>query len=168
LYVKEHLPMFGRRPLWFYKELLKVPSIRLLRPEVDAHRLTAISAGVVTITNTTGIEAILHGKNVVVLGSIFYDVFDCVQKVDSYCSLPRALSLAATQSGPSREEQVRIVHSLLRSTHVGNMDDPIENPQACAPHSVEAIADALEAEIRGPGSTDAGTARGVGETIRER
>jgi hypothetical protein len=168
LYVKEHLPMLGRRPFWFYRELLRVPSIRLLRPEVDTHHLIAASAGVVTITNTTGIEAILHGKNVAVLGSIFYDVFDCVQKVDSYCSLPRALSLAATQPGPSREEQVRIVHSLLHSTHVGNMDDPKENPQTSSPQNVEGIADALEAEIRGPSSPDAGTARGAGGTTRER
>jgi hypothetical protein len=129
LYVKEHKAMWGKRPFWFYRNLKAIPSIRLISPTIDIHELLRRCAVVVTITSTTGLEAIFYGKPVICLGNIFYDIFDCVCKVDSYRELPRALLKATNEFKADEKEILRVICTLMRSTHEGNMDDVKNNPK---------------------------------------
>ena len=141
LYVKEHMAMWGRHPLWFYKRLRRIPSIKLIRPEVDIHDLLKQCAAVVTITSTTGLEAILYGKPVVVLGNIFYSIFDCVYKVHSYEELPHVLIKATKEFRHDQEEVLRVVQCLLKATYQGNFDDAKVNPDTYGQPNVKKIAD---------------------------
>lgn len=85
LYVKEHYAILGHRNLQFYKELQKYPNVRLIDPYCNIHSLIRKSLAVIVLTSTTGFEALLHGKKVFVLGEVFYDFFENVEKVkDAY------------------------------------------------------------------------------------
>lgn len=81
LYVKEHYAGLGHRELGFYRKLLAYPNVRLIDPYCDIHELIRNSLAVVVLTNTTGFEALLHGKKVFVLGEVFYDRFENVEKL---------------------------------------------------------------------------------------
>lgn len=81
LYVKEHYSGLGHRDLHFYKEIEKYPNVRLIDPYEDIHTLIKDSLACIVLTNTTGFEALLHGKKVFVLGEVFYDFFDNVVKI---------------------------------------------------------------------------------------
>jgi capsule polysaccharide export protein KpsC/LpsZ len=74
-----------------------VNNVRLIYPHVSSRALIAASQGVVTITGTAGVEAMLLNKPVVVLGDVFYSfVPKLVQRATSVEELPSLLRTFAT------------------------------------------------------------------------
>lgn len=89
LYAKEHPLAVGTKPLGFYKRMKTMANVRLIYPHVSSRALIAASKGLVTITGTAGIEAMLLGKPVVTLGDVFYNfVPTLVQRASSIEELP--------------------------------------------------------------------------------
>lgn len=89
LYAKEHPLAVGTKPLGFYQRIKSIANVRLIYPHVSSRALIAASKGVVTITGTAGIEAMLLGKPVVTLGDVFYNfVPKLVQRARSVEDLP--------------------------------------------------------------------------------
>lgn len=74
LYVKDHVVGQGRRTLSFYRQIAGIPNVRLLDGRLDSRELIKRSQGVVTITGTAGMEAMLFGKPVITYGDVFYNV----------------------------------------------------------------------------------------------
>lgn len=73
LYVKEHPVSFakGRRSPAYYDRLRRIPNVRVVSG--DSHELIKKSDGVVTITGTAGLEAMLLRKPVLTLGRVYYN-----------------------------------------------------------------------------------------------
>ena len=69
LLVKEHPASVGKRPIGYYRKLLAIPNVRLVRTSCKSNELIARASLVVTISGTIGFEAILKGKPVAVLGN---------------------------------------------------------------------------------------------------
>ena len=69
LLVKEHPASVGKRPVSYYRKLLAIPNVRLVRTSCKSNELIARASLVVTISGTIGFEAILQGKPVAVLGN---------------------------------------------------------------------------------------------------
>lgn len=89
LYVKEHPRAFGRRPAAYYKEVAAIPNVRLIASSVNGRDLVKGSEGVVTITGTAGLEAMLMGKPVITLGDVYYNlVSELVWHVHAYSEVP--------------------------------------------------------------------------------
>lgn len=92
LYAKEHPLAIGTKPMGFYKRVKAMPNVRMIYPHVSSRALIAASQGVVTITGTAGVEAMLLNKPVVVLGNVFYSfVPKLVQRATSVEELPSLL-----------------------------------------------------------------------------
>lgn len=73
LYVKEHPQAVGVKDMGFYKRVRDTPNVRMIYPHVSSRALIAGSKGVVTITGTAGMEAMLMNKPAVTLGDVFYN-----------------------------------------------------------------------------------------------
>jgi hypothetical protein len=73
LYVKEHPQAVGVKDMGFYKRVKGTPNVRMIYPHVSSRALIAGSKGVVTITGTAGMEAMLMNKPTVTLGDVFYN-----------------------------------------------------------------------------------------------
>lgn len=69
LLVKEHPASVGKRPVSYYRKLLAIPNVCLVRTSCKSNELIARASLVVTISGTIGFEAILQGKPVAVLGN---------------------------------------------------------------------------------------------------
>jgi hypothetical protein len=72
LYVREH-PHWPE--IFTYKFLLKIkdfPNVRVISPEISIHDILSSCNGVITLTNTTGIEALIYGKPVLSFASNIY------------------------------------------------------------------------------------------------
>ncbi len=69
LVVKEHIPMIGFRPRNFYKEISSYPRVKLLDPSLDQFELIKKSTFVAIITGSTGLEALLLKKKLLMLSS---------------------------------------------------------------------------------------------------
>lgn len=76
LYVKEHPNMFwGRRPLGFYHRISRLGNVRFLDSRIDGHDVISRCKGVITISGSSGFEALYYGKPVLLLGRTFYESF---------------------------------------------------------------------------------------------
>jgi hypothetical protein len=90
LYVKEHPQGIGYKTMSFYKGVKRTPNVRFIYPHLSSRTLAAASQGVVTITGTAGLEAMLLGKPVITLGDVFYNfVPKLVTRASSVEDLPR-------------------------------------------------------------------------------
>jgi Capsule polysaccharide biosynthesis protein len=89
LYVKEHPQAIGVKDLGFYKRVKSTPNVRMIYPHISSRALIAGSKGVVTITGTAGMEAMLMNKPTVTLGNVFYNfVPKLVKRAKSIEELP--------------------------------------------------------------------------------
>lgn len=87
LYIKEHPAMFGYRPRAFYKELKKIPNVRLIHPNVRSYPLIERTQLVVTITSTVGWEALMFKKPVITFGDALFNVLPMIKQ----CRTPEEL-----------------------------------------------------------------------------
>ena len=73
LYVREHPAAVGTRSNNFYKEIRKLPNVRLISYKVQASKLIEGCEAVITLTSTMGLEAALAGKIVYIIGDVVYE-----------------------------------------------------------------------------------------------
>lgn len=105
LYVKEHPTMLGNRPASYYRQLSKIPNVRLIDPSTSSYEITKNARLVVTITGTVGLEALMLKKPVITFGRPFYNKLDMVKKAGSMHSLP-ALIRDALENYKHDEKQL--------------------------------------------------------------
>ncbi len=91
LYVKEHFVNFGKLSTKYYKELKKIPNVRLISHEENIQKLLVNSLGVITLTSTVGFEGLLYNKPVFVFGNVFYQCHPNCFKITSYDDLEKIL-----------------------------------------------------------------------------
>lgn len=88
LYVKEHPAMYGYRTRRFYKELKKIPNVKLLKPAVDTLALVQNAKLILTISGTSGWEAVQLKKPVIIFSDVFYGQLPMVKKCAAIEELP--------------------------------------------------------------------------------
>lgn len=76
LYVKEHPQGVGKKDMEFYRRLATMPNVKSIYPHTNSRSLIQQSKGVITITSTVGMEAMLFGKPAITLGDVFYNFVD--------------------------------------------------------------------------------------------
>lgn len=103
LYVKEHPAMKGRRTRDFYKTLLKIPNVRLIRETTPGIELIRNALLITTITSTAGWEGALLRKPVITFGDVFYNALPSVEKVEQTTKLPEIFRIALRKE-PLRED----------------------------------------------------------------
>lgn len=106
LYVKEHVPMLGMRPIAYYERLRRIPNVVLVDPYASSLDLARRAAVVLTITGTIGIESLMLGTPLITFGRIFYNAVEGVRKVRAIEDLPRAIRDAMVD-GPASDRHVR-------------------------------------------------------------
>jgi len=88
LYVKEAPAMFGYRPRRYYKELKKIPNVKLIKPTVMSFDIIKNSKIVLTNTATSGLEALYFKKPVITFGHAFYNILPMVKRCRTIEDLP--------------------------------------------------------------------------------
>jgi Capsule polysaccharide biosynthesis protein len=81
--VKENPQCYGWRGKRYYHALTSLPNVHLCHPQVPTLPLIRRAEALVTITGSAGVEAILQGTRVAVLGRPFYSEFPGVRRLDS-------------------------------------------------------------------------------------
>lgn len=124
LYVKEHPVSNGTRSNKFYKELRKIPNVVLISPYENIKKLVKNSLGVITLTSTVGLEAILACKPAYVLGDVFYSYHPLCRKVENFEELENKIKQDLTgikTLGKMEDINVRFVVSYFRNTLPGGL-----------------------------------------------
>jgi hypothetical protein len=118
LVLKEHPASIGRNPDRLLRALAGLPNVRLVDPYTSSHELIRRARGVVVISSTVGLEALLYAKPVLTLGRPFYAGYGVTVDLDSFAGIRRAVP-ALADFRPDREEILRFLHAAMRSTFPG-------------------------------------------------
>ena len=145
LYVKEH-PMMpsGVRPLGFYRELLRLPRVRLLDQRLDSYAVVPSAEAVITLGSTVGWEALMFGKPVLLAGRAFYEEFsDGVVRVEQLEELPGLLRSLRSRGVPE-EALLAFIAAVLTKAPKALVVEPRFFPdltnRVLSPDNLEAIA----------------------------
>lgn len=106
LYVKDHPLMYGFRTRDYYKEIKKIPNVKLIDPSVDSMQLSQNSKIVINITGTAGWEALLLKKPVIIFGEVFYSMLSSVKKCSDINQLPYLIQSQLENNNIYNEEEL--------------------------------------------------------------
>jgi len=120
LYVKQHPNGEGEFKISDLWKIKKLKNIKLIDTKINTHDILKNAAGVITINSNSGWEALLHKKPVIVLGNVYYDIFDYFEKVRDFYELPTAIK-KATEKKLTTDQQYKYINAVIESTHPGQM-----------------------------------------------
>lgn len=144
LYVKEHAPMLGRRPLSYYKRLKALRNVRLLSPYHDTQALIRGAEAVITVTGTMGWEALLCGVPTVVLGDVFYLSCGLARVCRDLYQLPNVIHHALTNEERDDEGLLRYLAAIYEGSFPGWLAVPHVRPAVMEPENIERVAEGLD------------------------
>lgn len=93
LYVKEHPGQKSKlwRSIEDYKKIIELPNVKLVHPTFNSQELISKSVAVISITGSTGFEALFYKKPVILFSDEYYDVLSMVKKVENITQLPNII-----------------------------------------------------------------------------
>ena len=99
LYVKEHPAMNSRgwRKISYYKQLMKIPNVKLVHPHIKSEDVIKKSSLVIAISGTSGFEAAFFNKPSIVFTDTNYSVLSNVIRLKSIEELPEAIRISLTK-----------------------------------------------------------------------
>lgn len=98
LAVKEHFWMRGQRETAYYRELAAIPNVRLIGFDVPTKDLIDHAEVTAVVTGTSGLEAALMGRGVLVFGEVPWQHAPTVECVGSLLDLPGSIERASRLS----------------------------------------------------------------------
>ena len=126
LYVKEHPSMVGFRTRKYYRELKKIPNVKLIHPNHDSHAIIKDSRLVTTQTGTAGWEALMFKKPVITFGDVYYNALSMVKKCTEIEKLARLVKEQLEHFEWSEQELIQFISALLedsRNIHLHKLWD---------------------------------------------
>ena len=134
LVVKEHPMSIGRNPVRMLWRIASSSRVHLVEPYTSTLELIERSAGVVTISSTVGIEALMYERPVMTLGRPFYSGYGATLDVDWPEPVSDAMmDLRAFRPDPGLVR--RFLHAAKRRCYPGApvlVDDSDENARRLA------------------------------------
>jgi hypothetical protein len=99
LYVKEHPTQKDKswRSVKDYKKIINIPNVRLIHPSVNSLELVEKSEGIITISGSTGFEALFYKKPVIIFGDEHYEDLPMVTKITKIGNLAQEIKTALTK-----------------------------------------------------------------------
>ena len=142
----------GRNSLGMLRRLARIENVRLLDPHTSSHELIQRSEGIVVISSTVGLEALMYAKPVLTLGQPFYSGYGVTLDVDSFREI-RDQVPALLEFRPERERILQFLHAAMRRCYPGA---PVLVDSSDA--NALALADSLDSAARGDRSVRAAPA----------
>jgi len=116
LYVKEHAAMVGYRKRSYYKEIRRIPNVKLISPHINGHELVQSARLITTISGTGGWEGVLLKKPVITFGDVFYNDLPGVKRCRSFEDLPFLVKEQLGEWKHNEEQLVNYVSALLEES----------------------------------------------------
>ncbi len=116
LYVKEHPLMVGYRPRAFYKELKKIPNVKLIDHRIAGVDIVARAKLITVITSSAGWEGALLKKPVISFGEYFYNALSFVKRCATLERLPYMVEEQLTNFRHNEEELVSLLAGILEES----------------------------------------------------
>lgn len=116
LYVKDHPCMVGSRKLAYYKEIKKIPNVKLIDPTISSLELIQNSKLVTTVAGTAGWEGILFKKPVIIFGASLYHKLSMVKLCSDITKLPYLIKEQLEKFEYNEEELIYFIAGLYKES----------------------------------------------------
>lgn len=116
LYVKEHPGMVGYRPRAYYKELLKIPNVRIIDSNIPGSDLSKRAAITTVITSTAAWEALLCNKPSVTFGHVYFNDIPGVAHCNAFEELPHIIKKQLEEWKPDDASLLNYISALLEDS----------------------------------------------------
>ena len=113
LYVKEHIAWFPQRSFSFYSELKSIQNVVLVDRRENIFDLIKNSLGVLSNSSTTGWEAFLLGKPVILLTDAWYSVLPGVRRADNFLELLEIFDTIAEFEQTTEDDRIKAAYCLF-------------------------------------------------------
>jgi len=117
LYVKEHPHSKGMIPIDWLERMSKLPNVKLVPPDTNAHDLIRNAHAIVVINSDVGWEALFYQKPVVVLAEPFYSGFGLTFDVENLNHLPQIIEDALAEKKISKESVLSLLNAAMKSSY---------------------------------------------------
>ncbi len=153
LYVKEHPGMVGFRTRDYYKEMKKIPNVKLIHPNHDSHEIIKDARLITTQTGTAGWEAILLRKPVITFGNVYYNTLPIVKQITDLTHLPSVVKEQLEHFAHDERALTNFVAALLEDSVNINLHELWEEglPAEKERESIRQFTDLLISKMRAPG-----------------
>ena len=123
LYVKEH-PMMAYlgspRESTFYKDLKRIPNVRLISPRLEARPIISNCKMAIAITGTAGWEAAMLKKPVITLGDVFFNRLSTCHFCQDLQSLPNLISYVLKSHKHNERELLHMLSAIYENSFDGD------------------------------------------------
>jgi hypothetical protein len=120
LYVKEHPALFPGKSIRFYKSVKNIRNVKLVGPYEDTFRLINKSQGIITLGGTTGWEAYIMGKPVILLADSWYRFLEGIFRINNDEELASVLQKVDQLILPDKKEKIRVISILYTISFEAN------------------------------------------------
>lgn len=149
LYVKEHRVSIGERNIGWYKEVKKIPGVRLIDPFADSHDLINQAALLVTVTGTSAYEAAVYGKPAATAVPMFFGPILTVNGFQIDPSILQSILKKLNKPTPDREpekirqEVINFLAWVIAQSFEGIISDPRHQPDCMDLANLDKVSNAL-------------------------
>jgi hypothetical protein len=116
LYVKEHPLMVPFRPRSYYKEIKKIPNVKLINPIVPSWEIINKAKLVTTITGSSAWEGLMLKKPAIVFGDQFYNCLSMIKKSTEPEKLPYLVKEQLENFRYNEEELLNFLAAILEDS----------------------------------------------------
>ncbi|MCR4334874.1 MAG: hypothetical protein NUV47_04090 [Patescibacteria group bacterium] len=116
LYVKDHPHMAIYRPSSYYKDIKKIPNVRLINPSVTGFELIKNAKLVTSITGSIGFEGVLLNKPVITFGHAFYNRMSLITHCKTIEELPHIIKSKLAKFKPDDNELLAYVSAIFEDS----------------------------------------------------
>lgn len=116
LYVKEHPQMVGYRTRAYYREITKIPNVKLIDPRISGTDLIQKAGLVFSVTGTGGFESVMFGKPVITFTKVYYNDLSSVIMCRDFDELPFVVKKQLEEHIPSETEIEQYISALLEES----------------------------------------------------
>ncbi|MEK6780155.1 MAG: hypothetical protein AABY93_00515 [Bacteroidota bacterium] len=144
LVVKEHPVQRGMLLTEPFQKLKKKTSNVIYLPgEHNSQDLILSAKAIITLTSTVGLEALILGKPVIVMGNVFFDRYQYITKIKSFDEL-RSIIRSDAYIYPDKKTIIDFLANLLDHSFKGN---PFPHSNLYIPENIKLIIEAIESEV---------------------
>lgn len=116
LYVKEHPTMVGWRLKSDYHKISKIPNLKIIDPNINGKIIVSNSKGVITVNGTTGWEALLLKKPVLLIGAAFYRKLPMVRYIQDLDFIKDELNWLFYDYKHNEEELIKFTAAIIENS----------------------------------------------------
>ena len=137
LVVKEHPNFLGIKPIAMFRQIRKIPNVKLVHHDTSSFDIYQRASLVVTVSGTTAYEAGLLGIPAIVFSPMYFEGLSSVR----YCpDITQLQSIAGELlSGFERdfEADCRFMDELMAHSYPGRWGNPLTNPDLFEEENIE-------------------------------